>query len=394
VFLFDVTDIMTKLPMNTLPFTQMVRRRIAIAPLAMIALATPSIAAAPQFQTSAPIAYMEDLSSGAVLFARDADRRMPPASMAKMMTVYVAFDMLKKGELKLDHMVTVRPETWAKWHGPSAGSTMFLSANESVSVANLLYGIVTLSGNDACVVLAESISGSEPAFTERMNRVAAQLGLKDSHFGTSNGWPDNGVTYVTAHDLAKLASATITNHPQLYKQFYAKRDFTWGKTMGGSAITQANRDPLLGRVAGADGLKTGHTEEAGYGFTGSAEQNGYESVRFMDWGFRAWQSKPIVAKGRKVEEASVQMGGSSSVGLMAPKALTVTVPAGTSPNLNAKVVYQGPVKAPIKAGQHIADLVVSMPDGVEQRMPLVAEKDVAEAGFFGRAWSGLTGLFG
>jgi len=402
---------MTKLPMNTLPFTQMVRRRIAVAPLAMIALATPSIAAAPQFQTSAPIAYMEDLSSGAVLFARDADRRMPPASMAKMMTVYVAFDMLKKGELKLDHMVTVRPETWAKWHGPSAGSTMFLSANESVSVANLLYGIVTLSGNDACVVLAESISGSEPAFTERMNRVAAQLGLKDSHFGTSNGWPDNGVTYVTAHDLAKLASATITNHPQLYKQFYAKRDFTWGKTMGGSAITQANRDPLLGRVAGADGLKTGHTEEAGYGFTGSAEQNGRrlvlvvaglkssteranESVRFMDWGFRAWQSKPIVAKGRKVEEASVQMGGSSSVGLMAPKALTVTVPAGTSPNLNAKVVYQGPVKAPIKAGQHIADLVVSMPDGVEQRMPLVAEKDVAEAGFFGRAWSGLTGLFG
>ena len=136
---------MTKLPMNTLPFTQMVRRRITVAPLAMIALATPSIAAAPQFQTSAPIAYMEDLSSGAVLFARDADRRMPPASMAKMMTVYVAFDMLKKGELKLDHMVTVRPETWAKWHGPSAGSTMFLSANESVSVANLLYGIVTLS---------------------------------------------------------------------------------------------------------------------------------------------------------------------------------------------------------------------------------------------------------
>jgi D-alanyl-D-alanine carboxypeptidase (penicillin-binding protein 5/6) len=350
VFLFDVTDIMTKLPMNTLPFTQMVRRRIAVAPLAMIALATPSIAAAPQFQTSAPIAYMEDLSSGAVLFARDADRRMPPASMAKMMTVYVAFDMLKKGELKLDHMVTVRPETWAKWHGPSAGSTMFLSANESVSVANLLYGIVTLSGNDACVVLAESISGSEPAFTERMNRVAAQLGLKDSHFGTSNGWPDNGVTYVTAHDLARLASATITNHPQLYKQFYAKRDFTWGKTMGGTAITQANRDPLLGRVAGADGLKTGHTEEAGYGFTGSAEQNGRrlvlvvaglkssteranESVRFMDWGFRAWQSKPIVAKGRKVEEASVQMGGSSSVGLIAPKALTVTVPAGTSPNL-------------------------------------------------------------
>ncbi len=385
--------------------------KLIAAPFAVLALATPSIAAAPQFQTAAPIAYMEDLSSGAVLFARDADRRMPPASLAKMMTVYVAFDMVKKGELKLDQMVTVRPETWAKWHGPAAGSTMFLSANESVSVANLLYGIVTLSGNDACVVLAEAISGSEQAFTERMNRTAQQIGLANSHFGTSNGWPDNGVTYVTAKDLANLAAATITNHPQLYKQFYSKRDFTWGKTMGGSAITQANRDPLLGRVAGADGLKTGHTEEAGYGFTGSAEQNGRrlvmvlagltsfnqrieESVRFMDWGFRAWQSKPIVAKGRKVEDADVQLGDSSKVGLVAPKALTVTVPAGTSPNMVAKVVYQGPIKAPIKAGQHIADLVVSMPDGVEQRMPLVADKDVAEAGFFGRAWAGLTGFFG
>ena len=392
-------------------FSAAVRPRLIAAPLALVALATPSIAAAPQFQTAAPIAYMQDLSSGAVLFARDADRRMPPASLAKMMTVYVAFDMVKKGEIKLDQMVQVRPETWAKWHGPSAGSTMFLSAGENVSVANLLYGIVTLSGNDACVVLAESISGSEQAFTERMNRAAAQLGLKDSHFGTSNGWPDNGVTYVTAHDLATLASATITNHPKLYKQFYSKRDFTWGKTMGGSAITQANRDPLLGRVAGADGLKTGHTEEAGFGFVGSAEQNGRrlvmvvagltgfnqradESVRFMEWGFRAWQSKPIVAKGRKVEDASVQLGDSSTVGLVAPKALTVTVPAGTSPGMNAKVVYQGPIKAPIKAGQHIADLVVSMPDGVEQRMPLVAEKDVAEAGFFGRAWAGLTGFFG
>ncbi|WP_380786617.1 D-alanyl-D-alanine carboxypeptidase family protein [Sphingomonas sp. R86521] len=386
-------------------------KTLIAAPLVALMLANPSVAAAPQFQTAAPIAYMEDLSSGAVLFARDADRRMPPASLAKMMTVYVAFDMVRKGELKLDQMMTVRPETWAKWHGPAAGSTMFLSSGESVSVANLLYGIVTLSGNDACVVLAEGISGSEQAFTERMNRTAAEIGLKNSHFGTSNGWPDNGVTYVTAHDLANLAAATITNHPALYKQFYSKRDFTWGKTMGGNAITQANRDPILGRVAGADGLKTGHTEEAGYGFTGSAEQGGRrlvmvvaglkssgerseESVRFMEWGFRAWSSKPIVAKGRKVETAAVQMGDSSTVGLIAPKALTATLPAGTSPNLTAKVVYDGPIKAPIKAGQHIADLVVSTPDGVTQTMPLVADKDVGTAGFFGRAWAGLTGFFG
>ncbi|MBB4154040.1 D-alanyl-D-alanine carboxypeptidase (penicillin-binding protein 5/6) [Sphingomonas jinjuensis] len=385
--------------------------KLIAAPILALALACPSIAAAPQFQTTAPIAYLEDLSSGAVLFSRDADRRMPPASMAKMMTVYVAFDMVKRGELKLDQMMTVRPETWQKWHGPAAGSTMFLSANEQVSVANLLYGIVTLSGNDACVVLAEGISGSEQAFVERMNRKAQEIGLSNSHFGTSNGWPDNGVTYVTARDLAHLADKTITNFPQLYKQFYSRRDFTWGKTMGGNEITQANRDPLLGRVAGADGLKTGHTEEAGYGFTGSAEQNGRrlvmvmaglssfnqrieESVRFMDWGFRAWQAKPVVAAGKQVETANVQMGSASKVGLVAPRQLTVTVPAGAVPAMSAKVVYDGPIKAPIAKGQHIADLVITSPDLPEQRLPLVAADNVSEAGFFGRAWAGLTSFFG
>lgn len=381
------------------------------APLALVAMVTPSIAAAPQFDTPAPVAFMKDLSSGAILFQRDADRRMPPASMAKMMTVYVAFDLIKKGQLKLNDMVTVQPETWKKWHGPQAGSTMFLSPNQQVSVANLLAGIVTLSGNDACVVLAEHIAGTEQNFVERMNRTAKQIGLTNSHFGTSNGWPDGGVTYVTARDLADLAQHTIQDFPQLYKEFYSKREFTWGKTMGGNAITQANRDPLLGRVAGADGLKTGHTEEAGYGFTGSAEQNGRrlvmvvaglnsfgaraeESVKFMNWGFRAWQAKPVVAKGKKVADAEVQMGSSSKVGLIAPRQLTVTLPAGLDPAISAKVVYQGPIKAPIKAGQHIADLVVSSPDMPAQRLPLVADKDVAEAGFFGRAWAGLTSFFG
>ncbi len=382
------------------------------APFAIVALAMPSVAAAPQFQGIAPIAFMQDLSSGAVLYQRDADRRMPPASMAKMMTVYVAFDMIKKGELKLDQTVQVRPETWAKWHGPQAGSTMFLSPNENVSVENLLKGIVTLSGNDACVVLAEGISGTEQTFTDRMNAQAKRLGLTNSHFGTANGWPDNGVTYVTARDLAHLATATIQDFPDLYKRFYSLPNFTWGKTLGaGADITQANRDPLLGRVAGADGLKTGHTEEAGYGFTGSAEQNGRrlvmvvagltsskdraeESVRFMEWGFRAWQAKPVVAAGKQVSTAEVQMGSSSNVGLVAPKQLTVTLPAGAVPQMSAKVVYEGPIRAPIKQGQHIADLVVKSPDMPEQRLPLVADKDVSEAGFFGRAWAGLTSFFG
>ncbi len=381
-------------------------------PAAVVALAMPAVAAAPQFDTPAPVAFLEDLSSGAVLFARDADRRMPPASMAKMMTVYTAFEMIKRGDLKLDTEFEVRPETWQKWHGPKAGSTMFLSSGERVSVANLLYGIVTLSGNDACIVLAEGISGTEKAFVERMNEDAAKLGLKNSHFGTANGWPDGGVTYVTARDLATLAAATIQHHPKLYKQFYSRRDFTWGKTLGaGQAITQANRDPLLGRVAGADGLKTGHTEEAGYGFTGSAEQNGRrlvmvlagltsfnqrasESVRFMEWGFRAWQAKPVVKAGREVGTAAVQLGSASEVKLVAPKDLAVTIPSGSRPQLAAKIVYDGPLKAPIKQGAHVADLVVSSPGLPEQRMPLVAAADVGEAGFFGRAWHGLTGLFG
>ena len=180
--------------------------------------------------------------------------------------------------------------------------------------------------------------------------------------------------------------------------------------MGGNEITQANRDPLLGRVAGADGLKTGHTEEAGYGFTGSAEQNGRrlvmvmaglgsagqrveESVKFMNWGFRAWQAKPIAAKGKQVGSAQVQLGDATTVGLVAGDTLKVTLPGGMAPELAAKIVYQGPLKAPIKAGQHIADLVITAPDMPEQHLPLVAASDVGEAGFFRRAWNGLMSFF-
>src|SRR3954451_25225882 len=194
-------------------------RKVLIACVASAALATASFAAAPQFDTPANYAYLVDLSSGATLYAKNADARMPPASMAKMMTTDVAFELIDKGQLPLTKMCTVRPETWQKWHGPQAGSTMFLSPNEQVSVENLVKGIVTLSGNDASVVLAECIAGTEPAFTDQMNALAHKLGMNNSHFGTANGCPDEGVTYVTAHDLATLAEATIQHHPQLYKAF-------------------------------------------------------------------------------------------------------------------------------------------------------------------------------
>ena len=216
--------------------------------------------------------------------------------------------------------------------------------NEQVSVENLLKGIVTLSGNDASVVLAECIAGTEQAFTDQMNALGKRIGLTNSHFGTANGWPDNGVTYVSARDLATLARWEIEHHYKLYKEFYSLPSFTWGKTMGsGQDITQANRNPILGHVAGADGLKTGHTDEAGYGFTGSADQNGrrlievlagmaswnqrvQESTRLIEWGFNAWPDKPLFKSGAKVGTAQVQMGSSSEVPLVAPRDLAVTVP--------------------------------------------------------------------
>jgi D-alanyl-D-alanine carboxypeptidase (penicillin-binding protein 5/6) len=389
------------------------KRKALVFSLVSAALVLPATAAAPPFDTAAPVAYMMDLSSGAVLYSKDPDRRIPPASMAKMMTTHLAFHQIKRGELQLNKSCTVRPETWRQWHGPQAGSTMFLSPGEQVSVENLLHGIVTLSGNDASVVLAECIAGTEPAFAALMNAEAKRLGMANSNFGNSNGWPDNGVTFTTARDLATLARATIEETPDLYKSFYQRKEFTWGKTLGsGQAITQGNRNPLLGRVAGADGLKTGHTNEAGYGFTGSAEQDGRrlimvvaglgsfnqrieESVKFMDWGFRAWKAQPLFDQGEKVAEAQVQLGSEDTVPLVAPRKLAVTLPAGiNTSNVRVKVVYQGPLKAPIQKGQHVADLVVQTGDTPPQSMPLVAAEAVGEAGFFGRMWAGLTSLFG
>ena len=389
-------------------------RPIVLTVAASLLFTSAAPAAAPQFDTPAKYAYLIDVSSGAVLYNKNADVRMPPASMAKMMTTDVAFELIDSGKLPLNKMCTVRPETWQKWHGPQAGSTMFLSPGEQVSVENLLKGIVTLSGNDASVVLAECISGTEQAFTEQMNALGKKIGLTNSHFGTANGWPDNGVTYVSARDLATLARYEIENHYKLYKQFYSLPSFTWGKTLGsGKDITQANRNPILGVVPGADGLKTGHTDEAGYGFTGSAEQNGRrlimvvagldswnarvtESKRLMEWGFGAWQAKPLFQAGAEVGSAKVQLGSASEVSLVAPRNLAVTIPAGLVAGgaTAMKIRYQGPVAAPIKKGDHIADLVVTTGETPPQVVPLVAGEDVGSAGFFGRIWLGLKSLFG
>ncbi|HUG46713.1 MAG TPA: D-alanyl-D-alanine carboxypeptidase family protein [Sphingomicrobium sp.] len=388
------------------------KRLTLFATAAAVLAAVAAPAAAPQFQTPAPIAYLVDLSSGAVLYSKNADQRIPPASMAKMMTAELAFELIKAGQLSLNKQCTVRPETWREWH--SQGSTMFLSAGEQVSVENLLYGVVTVSGNDSSVVLAECIAGTAEAFVQQMNALAKDLGLDNSRFCNPVGWPDEGCSYVTARDLAQLARATIERHPQLYAQFYGRENFTWGKTLGsGQPITQPNRNPIMGRVAGADGLKTGYTQEAGYGFTGSAEQNGRrlvevvagldsaaarseQATRLMEWGFNAWQAKPLFKQGAEIASADVQMGSKTKVPLVAPRDLLVTIPAGLNlaRQMQVKVRYDGPIRAPIAKGDQIAQLVVTTGETPPQTMPLVAGEDVGEAGFFTRAWIGLKSLLG
>ena len=376
--------------------------------LAVLA-AAPVAAQVPSFTTPAVYAYMKDVSSGKVLYSKEAETRIPPASMGKMMSVYVAFEMLKRGDATLGQKIMVRPETWTKWH--SQGSTMFLSANEQVSVENLLHGIVTLSGNDACVVLAEGLGGTEENYVTLMNKAAKKIGLKNSQFANTNGWPDPN-EYVTARDLAMIAEATIRDFPDLYKKFYSKDSFTWGKTLGkGEAITQPNRNPLLGKISGADGLKTGHTEEAGYGFTGSANQGGRRlvmvvaglssfnerisaSVDFMNWGFNAWAAIPVLKAGQVAGQAKVAGGVVPEVAMVAPRDLMVTVPRGQGSDRKSRVLTMANLTAPIAKGQRVGELLVTVPGNPDTRLPLVAGAAVEKAGAMLSAWLWLKSLVG
>ena len=380
-----------------------------IAPIALFLAATPALAQAPAYTTAAPIAFLKDLQTDRILLAKDADKRIPPASMGKMMSVYVAFKLIKSGEANLEQPILVREETWKKWN--NQGSTMFLDVNSQVSVENLLHGIVTLSGNDACVVLAEGLGGTEANYVALMNREAKRLGLKSSNFANTNGWPDPN-EYVTARDLAMIAEATIRDFPDLYARFYQKEGFTWGKTMGaGQAITQGNRNPLLGKVAGADGLKTGHTEEAGYGFTGSAVQNGRRlvmvvaglpsfgtrvsaSVDFMNWGFAAWQNIPLGKKGQVMGKVAISGAADPSIDAVAAKDLFVTLPRGFGMERKTSIEALPGLSAPLKAGQQVGNLVVTMPGQQPLKAPLVTAVAIEEAGMFRRAWNWLMSWFG
>lgn len=366
----------------------------------------------PLYVTQAPIVLLKDLDSGAILFSRGADRRFAPASMAKVMTAYVVLDLIKKGELARDKQFTVSEATWKKWNGSTGGSTMFLRPNEKVSVDKLLKGLITVSGNDAAAVLAVGIDGNEQAFVKRMNVIAARIGMSSSRFGTPNGWPDGGVTKVSAADLVTLADRLIRDHPDGYNRYFSLPKLQHGESPDGKPIIQPNRNPILGRFEGADGLKTGHTAEAGYCFLGSAKRNGRrlimvvagmssekarrdEAERLMKWGFDEWEGREIVPARASLGRVDVRKGAIPAVATRTGIAVQMTVPKGYEGGYRAVMRTQAPIMAPVTRGTPVADLVVT-PDGLPpQTTPLIADADVAEGGWWARARTGfyrLTGL--
>ena len=403
------------------------RLRAALAPLILLTAAVspsaspadakkaagPSGAAAsrPIYVTQAPIVMLKDLDSGAILFSRGADKRFAPASMAKVMTAYVVLDLIARGELSRDRQFTMTEALWKKWNGSTGGSTMFLRAGERISVDELLKGLITVSGNDAAALLAVGIDGSEENFVKRMNDVATRIGMSSSRFGTPNGWPDGGRTRVSAADLITLADRLIREHPDGYGRYFSIPRLQHGKSPDGKPIVQPNRNPILGRFAGADGLKTGHTAEAGYCFLGSAKRGGRrlimvvagmgsdkarrdEAERLMSWGFEQWEGRELVPAGKRVGSVDVGAGQAPVVEAEAGMAVRMTVPRGHDGGYRAIVRARSPLAAPIARGARIGDLVV-MPDGLPpQTTPLLAANDVAEGGWWGRLRTGFYRLTG
>lgn len=350
----------------------------------------------------APIALLADLSAGQILFARDADKRLLPASMTKAMTALVAFDMIRAGKLDEAAVVTIRPATANRWAGK--GTTLNLRPGEQVSIGDLLMGTTTVSANDAAVALAEAASGTVEAFAAQMNARALVLGMKGSHFANPNGMPDGGATYVTANDLVRLATALIKEHPALYARYFGKKSMVWRGAKFNS------HDPFAGVLPGADGIKTGHTREAGFNFLGAVERGGRRLVvviggapsapqradaaeRLAEWGYAAWRGVSFLAPGAIVGEATVQGGDRRTVALSVPRAFSLAVPRGQSAQVSGRIVYTGPIRAPFAAGLPVGRLELSMPGQPVHSLPLVTAAAVKQAGPFDRIVNALLGLF-
>lgn len=362
--------------------------RLLLAPLALLLTLATGAAA---FDTTARAAWVYDVATGTVLMDKNADQSLPPASMSKLMTVYMLFQALHDGRVQMDTQLPV--STKAR---QMKGSTMFLDEQDRPAVADLIKGIIVLSGNDACVVVAEGLAGTEAAFARRMNEQAAKLGLTNSHFANASGWPDPDHR-MSAHDLGILAVHLIEDFPELYKNF-GVAEFAYDNR---APSNRHNRNPLLKLGIGADGLKTGHTQEAGYGLVGSAVQDGRrivfvlnglasekaraeEAERIVNWAFREFSMQTLVPKGATVVQAPVWLGNPGRVALTTAEGVRVLIPAGSEGGVKAEAVYDGPLQAPIKAGAKLGELIVTIPGGPESRTPLLAASDVAEAGFAGR----------
>jgi D-alanyl-D-alanine carboxypeptidase (penicillin-binding protein 5/6) len=354
-----------------------------------LSLALPAAA----YETKANAAYVFDQTSGTVLLAKNADTPLPPASMSKLMTLYVTFEALRSGRLSMDETLPVSKHAMSY-----KGSTLFLRAGERVKVSDLLQGIIVLSGNDACAVIAEALSpdGTEAGFARYMTERAQQLGMTNSHFVNSNGWPDPAQR-MSMRDLGLLASRIITDFPEYYP-YFAEKEFLFDEN---ESQNRYNRNPLLGLGIGADGLKTGHTQEAGYGLVGSALQKGRrvivvisglptaqsrarEGEALLNWAFRQFAQKTVAKKGTVLTLADVWMGDTTKVGLVPVEDITTLVPVSLTGKVPAEIIYNSPVKAPIRKGAPLAELVLK-PEGLEEtRFPLVAEKAVGKGGFLVR----------
>lgn len=357
-------------------------------------------ARAESIETSARQAILIDYKTGTVLLEKNADDLMVPSSMTKLMTAFLVFEKLKEGSWKLSDQLPVSETTWRK-HVKSGGSLMFLPVNSTASVDDLIHGMIIQSGNDACSVLAEAYAGSEESFGDEMTRRARQIGMKNTNFRNASGLPEPD-HLTTARDLSVLARHLINDYPE-YFPIYSQREFTF------NGIKQGNRNPLLYSVAGADGLKTGHTEAAGYGLVGtvkrgdrrvimvinglkSLKERAEESGRLVEWAFREFENYALFKTGDVVADADVWLGTAATVPLVAGDKLEVTMPRKARRDMKVTAVYNGPIAAPIKKGQPVGKLVIVAPGVDTVELPLLAGADVEKLGFMGRMGAALRSI--
>jgi D-alanyl-D-alanine carboxypeptidase (penicillin-binding protein 5/6) len=353
------------------------------------------------FDGDAPTAILIEATSGSVLFEKNADELRAPSSMMKLMTAEVVFHAVKQGDIKLTDEYRVSENAWRKGGAPAGGSTMFAALNSKVSVDDLLHGAIIQSGNDSCMVLAEGMAGNERAFADMMTKRARELGLARSTFANSNGLPDPG-NKMTVRELATLARYIIQTYPEFYKLF-GEKEFTWNK------IKQSNRNPLLNSLEGADGLKTGFTKEGGYGMVGSAVQNDVrlivaingledpddratEAKKMLEWGFRNFEVRTVFAENQTIGYAKVFGGDSRSVALASQEPVKVMVQKNGNDKLVARIVYSGPVRAPIEAGQKVGAVRVWRGGNIAVETPVYATEAIGRGSTIRRAVDGVTEL--